>query len=107
MKKCWCIPPEHNAAFVAAMEDVLSVYSRPYDEKSPVICMDEKPVQLFASARKSLRSKDGRITYEDNEYIRNGTAYYTSSMPPFGGLHLRSRLSPFFTPLNTPNLIID
>lgn len=62
MKKCWCIPPEHNAAFVAAMEDVLSVYSRPYDEKRLVICMDEKPVQLFASARKSIRSKDGRTT---------------------------------------------
>ena len=36
--------------------------------------MDEKPVQLFANARKSLRSADGRIEYEDNEYIRNGTA---------------------------------
>ena len=47
------------------MEDVLSVYSRPYDEKRPVICMDEKPVQLFASARKRLRSKDDRTTYED------------------------------------------
>lgn len=37
--------------------------------------MDEKSVRFFASARKSLRSKDGRIVYEDNEYIRNGTAY--------------------------------
>jgi hypothetical protein len=27
------------------MEDVLSVYARPYDENYPVICMDEKPVQ--------------------------------------------------------------
>ena len=51
------------------MEDVLSVYARPYDEAFPVICMDEKPVQLFANARKSLRSADGRIEYEDNEYI--------------------------------------
>ena len=74
MKKCWCIPPDQSAAFVAAMEDVLSVYARPYDEDFPVICMDEKPVQLFANARKSLRSADGRIEYEDNEYIRNGTA---------------------------------
>lgn len=24
MKKCWCIPPEHNAAFVAAMEDIVA-----------------------------------------------------------------------------------
>ena len=37
LKKCWCIPPEKSAAFVAAMEDVLSVYSRPYDEKRPVV----------------------------------------------------------------------
>lgn len=29
------------------MEDVLEVYSRPYDEKCPVICMDEKPFQLL------------------------------------------------------------
>lgn len=26
LKKCWCIPASHNAAFVAAMEDVLEVY---------------------------------------------------------------------------------
>ena len=85
MKKCWCIPPEHNAAFVAAMENVLSVYSRPYDEKRSVICMDEKPVQLFASARKSIRSKDGRTTYEDNEYIRNGTASIFLFTEPLNG----------------------
>lgn len=39
------------------MEDVLEVYSRPYDEAYPVICMDEKPVQFFADFRKGFRSK--------------------------------------------------
>ena len=57
LKKCWCIPPKQNAAFVAAMEDVLAVYSRAYDERFPVVCMDEKPVQFFEEARKSFRSK--------------------------------------------------
>jgi len=66
------------------MEDVLAVYSRPYDKEYPVICMDEKPVQLFANARKSLRSKDGRIEYEDNEYIRNGTACIFLFTEPLG-----------------------
>ncbi len=47
--------------------------------------MDEKPVQLFASARKSLRSKDGRTTYEDNEYIRNGTASIFLFTEPLNG----------------------
>lgn len=85
MKKTWCIPPEHKAAFVAAMEDVLTVYSRAYDEDYPVVCMDEKPVQLFANARKSIRSKDGRIEYEDNEYIRNGTASIFIFTEPLNG----------------------
>ena len=67
------------------MEDVLSVYARPYDENYPVICMDEKPVQLFANARKSLKSKDGRIEYEDNEYIRNGTACIFLFTEPLNG----------------------
>ena len=55
------------------MEDVLSVYNRPYDERFPVVCMDEKPVQFFEEARKSFRSAHTGICYEDNEYIRNGT----------------------------------
>ena len=55
------------------MEDVLAVYSRAYDERFPVVCMDEKPVQFFEEARKSFRSKHTGICYEDNEYIRNGT----------------------------------
>lgn len=63
----------------------MAVYSRPYDEKNPVVCMDEKPVQFFASARKSLRSKDGRIEYEDNEYIRNGTACIFMFTEPLNG----------------------
>ena len=56
------------------MEDVLEVYARPYNPDYPVVCMDEKPLQLFASSRKSLHSRDGRVEYEDSEYIRNGTA---------------------------------
>lgn len=35
------IPPKQNAAFVAAMEDVLAVYTRPRDAKRPVVCLDE------------------------------------------------------------------
>ena len=67
------------------MEDVHSVYSTTYDEHYPVVCMDEKPVQLFANARKSLHSKDGRIEYEDNEYIRNGTACIFLFTEPLAG----------------------
>ena len=71
LKKCWCIPASHNAAFVAAMEDVLEVYSRPYDAKHPVVCMDEKPVQLLTEARDGFTSNSTGVRYEDNEYVRN------------------------------------
>jgi len=35
LRKCWVIPPQQNADFVAHMEDVLDVYERPYDPKRP------------------------------------------------------------------------
>lgn len=73
MKKCWCIPPEHNAAFVACMEDVLDVYQREYDENCPVICMDEKPYQLLDESRSPIPMKPSVIKRYDSEYIRHGT----------------------------------
>lgn len=85
LKKCWCIPADHNAAFVAAMEDVLEVYSRPYDEKRPVVCMDEKPVQLLAEAREGFTSNSSGIRYEDNEYVRNGTCSIFLFTEPLAG----------------------
>ena len=55
------------------MEDVLEVYSRPFNPTTPVICMDEKPCQLLDETRQSIPAKPGRVRKEDNEYIRNGT----------------------------------
>ena len=64
------------------MEDVLEVYSRPYDERRPVVCMDEKPVQLLAEAREGYTSKKSGIRYQDNEYVRNGTCSIFLSTEP-------------------------
>lgn len=41
LQKQWVIPPQANAEFVCAMEDVLEVYTRPYDPARPVVCLDE------------------------------------------------------------------
>jgi len=54
LKQMWCIPPKQNADFVAHMEDVLDVYSRPYDPAKPVICMDEQPIELRFDARETI-----------------------------------------------------
>lgn len=53
------------------MEEVLSVYERPYDPEHPVINLDESPKQLIDEAHKSFTDKNG-ITYQDYEYKRNG-----------------------------------
>ena len=38
------ISPGQDAEFVAAMEELLETYARPYAARQPVICMDEQPV---------------------------------------------------------------
>jgi hypothetical protein len=74
LKQYWAIPPEHNAAFVAAMEDVLAVYQRPLDPAYPVICMDETSKQLIGETRTVLPVAPGQPRREDYEYERQGVA---------------------------------
>lgn len=62
--------PKHNDAFLAAMEDVLEVYSIPYNKIFPVVCMDEKPLQLLADARCKIKMESRKPERIDNEYIR-------------------------------------
>ena len=65
------------------MEDVLAVYCRPYDEARPVICMDEKPLQLLADARPRIKTKGAELI--DSEYVRNGTCSIFLFTEPLGG----------------------
>src|SRR5690606_7001222 len=57
--------------FVHAMENVLDVYERPYDEDNPVINLDESPKQLIGEKKNSFTDSKG-IKYEDFEYERKG-----------------------------------
>lgn len=82
----WCIPPKRNAEFVAHMEDVLSVYARPYDSKKPVICMDEKPYQLLEEEIPTIElSETNHIRKYDCEYSRKGTCSIFMFTEPLGG----------------------
>jgi hypothetical protein len=56
------------------MEDVLEVYHRPFDERRPLVCVDEVPVQLVGETRLPLPAAPGRPQRYDYEYVRNGTA---------------------------------
>ena len=79
------IPPKENAEFVAAMEDVLEVYRRPYNPKRPVVCMDEQSKQLVKETRPIIAAKPGRNQRLDYEYERNGTANLFMRFEPLGG----------------------
>lgn len=69
------------------MEDVLDVYERPYDEKRPVVCMDEKPYQLLGEVREPLPMTPGSDRKTDSEYVRNGTVSIFAFVEPLGGVH--------------------
>ena len=79
------IPPEASGEFVARMEDVLEVYHRPYDERRPLVCLDEVPVQLVGEARVPLPARPGRPARYDYEYVRHGTANLFMAFEPLIG----------------------
>ena len=81
----WCIPPSEDGDFVAAMEDVLDIYQRPYDPENPLWCMDEKPYQILDDSRKPLPMRPGDITKVDSEYERNGTVSVFCFIQPHTG----------------------
>ena len=79
------IPPDANAAFVAAMEDVLEVYQRAHDPAFPVVCVDETSKQLIAETRAPIAAKPGHPARYDHEYERNGTANLFMMFAPLEG----------------------
>lgn len=85
LTKEWCIPPKQNAAFVCAMEDILSVYHRAYNPKRPVVCMDESSKQLIREPRIPIAPQHGRTERFDTEYERNGTCNIFLSCEPLKG----------------------
>ena len=56
------------------MEDVLEVYTQPYDPRRPQVCMDETSKQLLSDLRQSLPVQAGQPERIDYEYQREGVA---------------------------------
>jgi len=85
LKEQWVLPKQPDAAFVCAMEDVLEVYTRPYDPKRPVVCVDEASKQLVADVTPPLAMQPGQPAREDYEYERCGTANLFMQFEPLAG----------------------
>lgn len=79
-----------NGQFVAAMEEVLDVYKRPYARKYPVVCMDESPKQLIRETRVPIKMRSGWATRCDFEYERCGVCnIFMANEPLLGKRHVK------------------
>ncbi len=87
MVKTWCIGVV-NAAFLAAMEDILRVYSLPYDEAYPVVSFDERPCFLIGDKVKGFEMKAGQIRKEHYEYEKKGSCCLLAAIEPLTGKRL-------------------
>jgi hypothetical protein len=67
------------------MEDVLSVYQRPYDPQRPQVCLDEISKTLRSTPRGELPLEPGRPKREDYEYQRHGTCALFLAVEPLSG----------------------
>ena len=87
-QKQWVIPPHANAEFVCAMEDVLEVYTRPYDPQRPQVRIDETSTQLVAElaplSRRPQGSQSASITSMSDK-ARPICSWCSSRWPGNGG----------------------
>jgi len=88
----WCVGKIDNE-YIERMEDILDLYEKSLNSKEPVVCLDEKPVQLLEEARSSIPAAPFRVTRKDYEYRRRGTANVFCAVEPKAGRHF-TRVTP-------------
>ena len=67
------------------MEDVLEVYTRPYDPRRPQVCLDETSRQLLGEVNPPLPVACGRPARQDYEYQRRGVCNLFMVCEPLAG----------------------
>jgi len=71
--------------FLAAMERILDVYARLYENARPLVCFDEKPIVLHSEVRAPLATKLGKPKRVDYEYKRHGSCNLFLFLEPKAG----------------------
>lgn len=79
------IPPLANAEFVYHMEDVIDIYTRPYDPLHPVVCFDESSKQLVGETIEPLPIEPGQPQRYDYQYERHGVCNLFMFSEPLAG----------------------
>jgi hypothetical protein len=67
------------------MEHILQVYAQPHQTERPMVCFDEKLVQLLMHLCPPLACVPGKTWREDYEYKRNGTRNLFMFLEPKAG----------------------
>ena len=67
------------------MEDVIETYHLPYDERFPLVCMDESCKQLVGEVAPEMAMAPGRPHRIDHEYVRHGVAEIFLEVEPLTG----------------------
>ena len=85
----WCIGTL-SEEYRQRMYALLELYARPLSRTEPVICIDEKSLQLLGHSRAPLRMTQGACTKHDYEYTRNGTTNLFVAVEPKAGQRIVS-----------------
>lgn len=80
----WCIG-KLTGEYRHRMYDLLALYAQPLCRNEPVICIDEKSLQLIGHSRQRLPIAPGAPRKEDYEYSRNGTTNLFVAVEPKAG----------------------
>jgi hypothetical protein len=83
----WCVATI-TQKYLDKMNDVLALYEKPYSWEEPVVCFDEKSLQLLGEKHEPRPMREGMPLRRDYEYIRNGTVNIFCAVEPLAGRHL-------------------
>ena len=85
----WCIGVLSDE-YRRRMYALLELYARPMSRAEPVICIDEKSLQLIGDSRDRLPMSEHSPVKLDYEYVRKGTTNLFIAVEPKAGMRVVS-----------------
>ncbi len=67
------------------MEQILWLYSLPYDPQHPVLCFDERPCFLIGELVDALAMQEARVAREHYAYTKHGSCALLAAIEPLTG----------------------
>lgn len=73
---------------MAQMEQILWLYSLPYDPQYPVVCFDERPCFLIGESVDAIAMQSGQVRKEHYAYEKLGSCSLLAAIEPLTGTRL-------------------